>query len=124
MATVCTYCDRQVKEPCHCVQEAWQCDTFHEEKICNYCDEYSVKPCKGPDEASMCPKIDHDPIDPNHYKQWEIEPIDFIMKNKLDYATGNVIKYVMRHTKKNGLEDLRKAEKYLKFLMQQHYGVE
>ncbi|WP_102867870.1 DUF3310 domain-containing protein [Pseudovibrio exalbescens] len=49
----------------------------------------------------------------SHYQNFQIQPIDFIMKNGLDFATGNVIKYVMRHTYKNGLEDLKKARHYI-----------
>ena len=61
---------------------------------------------------------------PNHYAKWEIEPITFIMRNKLPFAEGNVIKYTMRHQDKNGLEDIKKDIKYLKFIAEQDYGVE
>ena len=61
---------------------------------------------------------------PEHYAKWEIEPITFIMKNNLPFAEGNVIKYAMRHRDKNGLEDIKKAIKYLKFIAEQDYGVE
>lgn len=53
------------------------------------------------------------PLHPQHYSRWKIEPWDFIAANKLDFLTGNVIKYVMRHDGKNGLEDLQKARVYL-----------
>ena len=61
---------------------------------------------------------------PNHYAKWEIEPITFVMRNKLPFAEGNVIKYTMRHRDKNGLDDIKKAIKYLKFIAEQDYGVE
>lgn len=54
---------------------------------------------------------------PSHYARWNIEPITFISANNLDFLTGNVIKYVMRHDAKNGLEDLRKAARYLEILI-------
>lgn len=54
---------------------------------------------------------------PSHYARWNIEPITFISANNLDFLTGNVIKYVMRHDAKNGLEDLRKAARYLELLI-------
>lgn len=54
---------------------------------------------------------------PAHYARWAIEPITFISANNLDFLTGNVIKYVMRHDAKNGLEDLRKAARYLEILI-------
>jgi hypothetical protein len=51
---------------------------------------------------------------PNHYTQGGIEPIDYILANDLDFLIGNVVKYVTRYKFKNGLEDLKKAEYYLK----------
>ena len=54
---------------------------------------------------------------PKHYTQGEIEPIDYILANDLDFLEGNVVKYVTRHKFKNGLEDLKKAEYYLKTLI-------
>ena len=60
----------------------------------------------------------------DHYTKMEIEPIDFILQNSLDYCQGNVIKYVCRHETKGGVEDLRKAKHYLEFLAQEWYGEE
>ena len=54
-----------------------------------------------------------------HY-QMPIQPIDFITKNKLGFIEGNIIKYVVRHDKKNGLEDLKKAMHYLQMLMEEY----
>lgn len=54
---------------------------------------------------------------PNHYTQGGIEPIDYILANDLDFLIGNVVKYVTRYKFKNGLEDLKKAEYYLKALI-------
>lgn len=53
------------------------------------------------------------PLNPSHYSRWAIEPWDFIQANNLDFFRGNIIKYIMRHDRKNGLEDLRKARVYL-----------
>lgn len=61
---------------------------------------------------------------PPHYAGYKIEPITFIMRNKMPYADGNVVKYVCRHRMKNGLEDIQKAIKYLKFIAKDEYGVE
>jgi len=54
-----------------------------------------------------------DNINPDHYKQGNIEVIDFILDQKLSYLEGNVIKYISRYKNKNGLEDLKKAQWYL-----------
>ena len=56
-------------------------------------------------------------INPDHYKQGSIEVIDYILDQKFNYMEGNVIKYVSRYKKKNGLEDLKKAQWYLQKLM-------
>ena len=57
----------------------------------------------------------------NHY-QLPIQPIDYILLNKLGYCEGNVIKYVTRYKQKNGKEDLLKAIHYLQFLLSSEYN--
>lgn len=54
---------------------------------------------------------------PNHYKS-KIDPREYITTNNLDFNEGNIIKYVTRWRKKNGLEDLLKAKDYLEFLIE------
>jgi hypothetical protein len=61
----------------------------------------------------------NDPISPNHYARFKIQPVEFIMANGLGFCVGNVIKYVCRYDAKNGLEDLRKARSYLDKLIEQ-----
>ncbi len=60
-----------------------------------------------------------DPIKPDHYKG-KIEPLDLLESNgSLEpFCAGNVIKYVFRYKKKNGLEDLKKARFYLDKLIE------
>jgi len=59
---------------------------------------------------------------PPHYNQAGIECIDAILAatnhNKEGYLQGNILKYVWRYDYKNGLEDLEKAEWYLKKLIE------
>ena len=50
----------------------------------------------------------------DHYKT-AIQPWDVFMDWKLDPWLCNVIKYVQRHNRKNGIEDLEKAKHYLEF---------
>jgi hypothetical protein len=54
----------------------------------------------------------------SHYKNMAIQPIEFIVKNKIPFLEGNVIKYVVRWSIKNGLEDLKKARHYLDLLIE------
>lgn len=53
----------------------------------------------------------------NHYETMALQPWEIIEKNNLDFWEGNIIKYVLRYKDKNGLEDLKKAEHYLAFLI-------
>ncbi len=48
----------------------------------------------------------------DHYQKG-IQPFDYIRANNLDFFEGNVIKYITRYKKKNGMEDLEKAMHYL-----------
>ena len=50
---------------------------------------------------------------PPHYTQYAIEPLAFILANKLDFPTGNVIKYICRWHAQDGIQDLKKARSYL-----------
>lgn len=54
----------------------------------------------------------------NHYKQFAIQPIEFINANNLSYMQGNIIKYVVRYPFKNGLTDLEKAKHYIEMLIE------
>tara|TARA_R100000306_G_C4366967_1_gene138135 strand:+ start:849 stop:1148 length:300 start_codon:yes stop_codon:yes gene_type:complete len=56
-------------------------------------------------------------VEPNHYKKFEIEPFEFIHKNNLGFAEGNVIKYICRWREKNGVQDLEKAKQYIEMLI-------
>ena len=56
-------------------------------------------------------------INPSHYRQGDIELIDYILDQKFDYLEGNIIKYVSRYKNKNGVEDLNKAQWYLRRLI-------
>ena len=58
---------------------------------------------------------------PEHYTEGDIECIDAIEASMSPtefqgYCKGNTLKYLWRYRHKNGLEDLRKAEVYLKWL--------
>ena len=58
----------------------------------------------------------------NHYKGMAIQPIEFCQKNQLNYCESNAIKYICRHRKKNGAEDIRKAIHNLQILLELEYG--
>lgn len=56
-----------------------------------------------------------------HY-QTSIQPVQYIFANDLNYFEGCVLKYVTRHRKKNGAEDIRKAIHYLEMILEMEYG--
>lgn len=59
-----------------------------------------------------------------HYKAFAIEPLEFSVKNNLDFPTGNVVKYVVRNkgdTAKR-IEDLNKAKHYLDVMIAELEG--
>ena len=58
----------------------------------------------------------------NHYESNSIQPIDFILANHLDWNEANAVKYICRHRRKNGAEDVRKAIHYLEMLLERQYG--
>lgn len=53
-----------------------------------------------------------------HYKDMVIQPVEFIHANDLGYFEGNVVKYVSRWRKKNGVADLEKARHYIDLLIE------
>lgn len=60
----------------------------------------------------------------NHYKQYKIQPTEFLHVNNVLFIEGNVIKYVLRHRQKNGLQDLLKAKHYIDLLIEYEYKQE
>lgn len=56
----------------------------------------------------------------NHYKDLSIQPGDYIRENNLGWYEGNVIKYITRHNKKNGLEDAMKARHYVEMIIEEY----
>ncbi len=58
----------------------------------------------------------------DHYKTMKIQPVEFIHANGLGFMEGCVIKYVCRHRRKHGEEDLRKAIHFLELLIELEYG--
>ena len=53
-----------------------------------------------------------------HYKHLAIQPIEYVLKNKLGYCEGSAIKYITRWKDKGGIEDLRKAIHFIEMLIE------
>lgn len=58
---------------------------------------------------------------PDHYNQHGVECITAIRASLGDgfpaYCKGNIMKYLWRYEYKNGLEDLKKAQVYLNWMV-------
>ena len=57
-----------------------------------------------------------------HYKNFKIQPIEFITANKLSFIQASIIKYICRFDKKNGKEDIDKAIHYCQLLKELECG--
>ena len=64
----------------------------------------------------------YNPVNPDHYKVGGLEVID-ILKKKLTpeefrgFCKGVILQYILRSDYKNGIEDLKKTQWYLKELI-------
>jgi len=56
-----------------------------------------------------------------HYTDTKIQPLEYTVANKLGYMEGNVVKYVSRHKRKGGAEDIKKAIHYLQLILKYEY---
>lgn len=109
----CELCGTRFKPnvPFHYIDDMISCDRCRKE----------VEP-DGKDDQPAGPRVTNDVRHQPHYEGTEIQPIDYmraIMPRPQfeGYLRGNVIKYISRYDKKNGTEDLKKAEVYLGWLI-------
>ena len=56
---------------------------------------------------------------PYWYSRYEIEPWDFIIRNKIRGGISDIIEYVCRYDAKNGVQDLKKARAWLDKLIEE-----
>jgi len=75
------------------------------------CGKYALKGERATERA-----LDRQVGSTQHYKDFKIQPIEFITANKLSFIQGNVIKYICRYDKKNGKEDIDKVIHYCELL--------
>lgn len=58
----------------------------------------------------------------SHYKNMNIQPMEYIVGNNLLFPEGAVVKYVSRHRFKNGKEDIEKAIQNLEIILERDYS--
>lgn len=59
-----------------------------------------------------------------HYKNYNLQPIEFFVANSIPYAEAAIIKYVCRHEVKGRKEDLEKAKHLIDILIEIKYKEE
>lgn len=106
----CVYCSTKTAEPCKSGEEAGECGNW-------LANSPTVAPTK---KSKDLLTGDGTAVSPSHYASMKIQPIEFIAANNIGFLEGNVIKYVCRHGSKNGLEDLKKAMRYLEHMMREY----
>lgn len=66
-----------------------------------------------------------DPLDSqiggSHYREFAIQPAEFITMNNIGFLEGCVIKRMCRHDKKDGFKDLMKAVHEIQLLAKLRY---
>lgn len=82
---------------------------------------HSTSDCPAGDEIEPATSAFYTQVGGGHYKAMAIQPIDFILANKLGYCEANAVKYICRHKSKNGRQDLEKAIHYLQMLIEREY---
>ena len=55
-------------------------------------------------------------VDGSHYKNYPIQPIEYITANKLNFIEGNIVKLITRHRDKGGVVDIDKLIHYAQLL--------
>lgn len=57
----------------------------------------------------------------DHYRQFKIQPVEYIIANGIGFLAGNVIKYATRYSYKGGAEDIRKIIHYCELILEFEY---
>lgn len=96
------------------------CSSISKLGITAYSELQEAPACYNPrNEVEVSDNVNH----PNHYTFGSIEVIDYI-RDKMTpvefqgYCQGNVLKYVSRYRHKGGVEDLKKAQVYLDWMIE------
>ena len=57
----------------------------------------------------------------SHYQGFVIQPSQFVIENKMLFPEGSAIKYICRHSKKDGKQDLLKAIHFIEMIIERDY---
>ena len=57
----------------------------------------------------------------NHYKDMAIQPAEYILANKLEWAEGSIVGYISRWREKGGVQDLQKIQHLCSMLIENEH---
>ena len=57
----------------------------------------------------------------SHYQGFVIQPSQFVIENRMLFPEGSAIKYICRHSKKDGKQDLLKAIHFIEMIIERDY---
>lgn len=77
--------------------------------------------CCKPAPSIAIPSLGNMQVGGEHYQQ-AIQPVEYIHANGLPFIEGNVVKYISRHKRKAGAQDVEKAMSYCAMLLKMEYG--
>lgn len=72
---------------------------------------------QAPDPEQTSDRATDKQVGGSHYKDMPIQPVQYIVANGLGFREGNVVKYVSRHRRKNGRQDIEKAIHMLELIL-------
>lgn len=85
----------------------------------------NVKPCPEPSKTEFCKGPFDNQVGGDHYQNGDVPgPAEWCMKQGLGFGESSGIKYLARHERKGGLEDVKKAWQYCEFVAWVKYGVD
>lgn len=117
---ILTFCPNDWNIP---IEDPYYCDG-RSKCICTACWNREIPVTEKKEAVSMIDgNIDNEkPVDnvnhPGHYKTGKFECIDVMIETQgkqavLDFCICNAFKYLWRHNRKNGIEDIKKAKSYI-----------
>ena len=61
---------------------------------------------------------------PGYYQDAAVQPVEFVVANRIPFLEGCAIKYLSRHERKGGLKDILKAIHFCAMIAAEHYDAD
>lgn len=73
------------------------------------------------EDAAKFPTALNGQVGGDHYRKLPIQPVEYIIANKMGFLPGNIVKYATRYKEKGGAEDIRKIKQCCDFILEFEY---